>query len=84
MEQEIAEIKRRGFSVNRGEAVENALGVAVPIFDHTGRPVASIGNACAPEEFGEEYIARMAPVVIEIGSALSRALGYTTIGLRVG
>jgi DNA-binding IclR family transcriptional regulator len=84
MEQEIAEIKRRGFSVNRGEAVENALGIAVPIFDHTGRPVASIGNACAPEEFGEEYIARMAPVVIEIGSALSRALGYTTIGLRVG
>jgi DNA-binding IclR family transcriptional regulator len=84
MEAELAEIKRRGFSVNRGEAVENALGIAVPIFDHTGRPVASIGNACAPEEFGDEYVSHMAPMVLEIGSRLSGALGYTSIGLRVG
>ncbi len=84
LERELAEIKRQGYAVNRGEAEENALGIAVPVFDHTGRPVASIGNACSRDEFGDEYIARTAPIVQEIGATLSGALGYMAIGLRVG
>jgi DNA-binding IclR family transcriptional regulator len=84
MEQEIADIKRRGYALNRGEAVEDAMGIAVPIFDHTGRPVASVGNACGPDDLTEEYIATVAPKVMEIGAQMSGALGYTAVGLRVG
>ena len=84
MEREIAEIRRQGYAVNRGEYDESAVGLAVPVFDHTGKPVLSVGNTCAPEELTEAYIARVAPTVVEVGSALSAALGYTPIGLRVG
>jgi DNA-binding IclR family transcriptional regulator len=84
LEKEIADIKRQGYALNRGEAVIDALGIAVPIFDHTGRPVASVGNACGPDDLSEEYIAAVAPKVLDIGAQMSAALGYTTVGLRVG
>ena len=84
LEQEIADIRRQGYALNRGEAVEDALGIAAPVFDHTGRPVASVGNACGPNDLTEAYIASVAPKVIDIASQMSAALGYTTAGLRVG
>jgi DNA-binding IclR family transcriptional regulator len=84
LEKEIADIKRQGYALNRGEAVIDALGIAVPIFDHTGRPVASVGNACGPDDLSEDYIAAVAPKVLDIGAQMSAALGYTTVGLRVG
>ena len=81
---ELEDIRKRGYSINRGEYDESAVGVAAPVYDFTGKPIATLGNTCAPEELTDEYIARVAPMVIEVASTLSAALGYTPVGLKVG
>jgi DNA-binding IclR family transcriptional regulator len=81
---DIAETRARGYSINRGEYEEQAGGIAVPVYDHTGRPVAAVGNALPPSELNEEYFERVVPIVMEAGSAISHALGYSHIGLKVG
>jgi DNA-binding IclR family transcriptional regulator len=81
---ELAEIRRQGYALNRGELDEDLMGLAVPVFDHRGRPVLSIGSVCSPEEFGEGYVGRMAPTLKEAGMTLSAALGYIPVGLKVG
>jgi IclR family acetate operon transcriptional repressor len=84
MEDEIAGIKKRGYSINRGEYDETAVGLAAPVYDFTGKPIGTIGNTCAPDELTDEYITRVAPMVMEVASTLSAALGYTAAGLKVG
>jgi IclR family KDG regulon transcriptional repressor len=84
MEAEIEGIKKRGYSINRGEYDETAVGLAAPVYDFTGKPIGTLGNTCAPEELTDEYIARVAPMVIEVAATLSAALGHTPVGLKVG
>jgi DNA-binding IclR family transcriptional regulator len=84
MERELEGIHRRGYSINRGEYDEHAVGLAAPVYDYTDQPVCTVGNTCAPEELTDEYIARVGPIVIEVASLLSSALGHTPVGLKVG
>jgi IclR family acetate operon transcriptional repressor len=84
MEAEVAGIKKRGYSINRGEYDETAGGLAAPVYDFTGKPIGSLGNNCAPEELTDEYIARVGPIVVEVSATLSAALGHTPVGLKVG
>jgi DNA-binding IclR family transcriptional regulator len=75
-EKEFAEIREQGFAVNRGEFIEDTLGVAVPIFDQSGIVVASIGNSVSRAEFNERYIDRTSSVLQAVASTLSSALGF--------
>ena len=84
MERELQDIRRRGYSINRGEFDEGAVGLAAPVYDFTGGPVGTVGNTCAPEELVDDYIARVGPIVMEVASLLSSALGHTPVGLKVG
>ena len=84
MQDEIERIRKRGYSINRGEYDETAVGLAAPVYDFTGKPIATLGNTCLPEELTDEYIARVAPMVIEVAATLSSALGHTPVGLKVG
>jgi IclR family transcriptional regulator, KDG regulon repressor len=84
MAKELEEIRRRGYSINRGEYDESAVGVAAPVYDFTGKPVATVGNTCEQDELTDEYIARVGPIVVEVGTTISVALGHTPAGLKVG
>jgi DNA-binding IclR family transcriptional regulator len=84
MESELEDIRRRGYSINRGEYDESAGGLAAPVYDFTGKPVMTVGSTCPPDELDDEYIARVSPLVIEVATTLSAALGHTPVGLKVG
>ena len=81
---ELDDTRRRGYAINRGEYEEQAVGVAVPVFNHAAEPVASVGSTCAAADFGDEYIARVSPILVEFGTTLSAALGYARFGPKVG
>ncbi|HLF72535.1 MAG TPA: IclR family transcriptional regulator [Dehalococcoidia bacterium] len=83
-ETELAEIRQQGYALNRGELEDQVMGIAVPVFDHTGKPVLSIGSVCPEEEFGEAYVGRMAPALKEAAMTLSATLGYIPAALKVG
>lgn len=76
LRREIAEVRERGFALNRGGRDARSSGVAAPVFDFSGQFVASIYATCATEYFTDERIARLAPAVVECASQVSIALGH--------
>lgn len=74
--EDLAETRRRGFSINRGEWRDAVGGVASPVFDAHGVPVASLGISGPLERLSLSTLRGHAPVVIDTARALSRALGY--------
>lgn len=71
---DLTEIRDAGFSVNRGERIPGVCGVAAPVLDQDGQPVAAVavqGPAVRVTEDRFSALGRtMRKVAAEIGSAL--------------
>lgn len=72
---ELAETRRRGFSVNKGEWRDTVGGAAAPIFDARNRPIASIGITAPLERMTLPDLLGHGPLVIRTAQDLSRRLG---------
>lgn len=68
-------VRRQGFAVNHGEYREDLSGVAAPVFDHTGRVIASLGISFPTSRSSASLIAVLAPMVAKGASELSMSLG---------
>ena len=71
--EDLAATRRRGYSVDRHEAVVGVCCVGAPIRDHTGRPVASVSLSTIGELFEPK---RTGPLVSEAAVEISRAMGW--------
>ncbi len=72
--EELATVRRQGYAINRGEYYENGhLAVAVPVFDHSGSPVASL---CFYGMTEEEHMRQLIPPLVELGETVSSSLGF--------
>jgi len=68
-------VRRDGYAVNHGSYREGVGGVAAPIRDHTGSPVASVG-VCLPEQrFGADRFDALRDATVDAAVAISAALG---------
>jgi IclR family transcriptional regulator, KDG regulon repressor len=76
LREELAEIRRQGFAINRGEWQLEACGIAAPVLDHTGHAVAAIGVACPALRFSPAWVERVAPPALDHARDISAALGY--------
>jgi IclR family acetate operon transcriptional repressor len=72
---ELAEIRRRGYAVNRRESEPGVISVAAPIRDATGKTIAAISVA-GPAERLEPHEFPIAQVTVEVAAAVSRRMGY--------
>jgi IclR family transcriptional regulator, acetate operon repressor len=80
LEAELAEVRRRGYALSRGEVFRGALAIAAPVFDHAGVVIGSVAL------FGPE--ARLPPAeaeaagkrLIRTAGSLSRQLGFMPPG----
>ena len=72
---ELAESRRRGWAVNRGESEASVMSVAAPIRDLSGRAVAAISVAGPVERLGQNEL-RYAHATVEVAAIISRRLGY--------
>jgi DNA-binding IclR family transcriptional regulator len=72
---ELAEVKARGYALDRGEESETFACVASPVFDHRGHPVAAIWISGPSDRVRPAVFGRMGEMVKRHADQLSRALG---------
>ncbi|WP_160355340.1 IclR family transcriptional regulator [Bordetella sp. 02P26C-1] len=77
LQQELAEVARVGYAINRGEWRDGIGGVAVPIFSGLERPVAALGISGPLDRLTSVKMAECVPLLLEAAEAISRQLGYT-------
>jgi IclR family transcriptional regulator, KDG regulon repressor len=70
---ELAQIRRRGYAVNRSEWQQGVDGVAAPIFAHD-TVVGSIGLSGPADRFGSAAMKRFVPMVREAAATISSEL----------
>lgn len=69
----LAEVRRAGFAVTRDELSQGAAGLAAPVIDGSGSPVASVGVVAPADRFpaAEELAGPVSAAAAEISRALS-------------
>jgi IclR family acetate operon transcriptional repressor len=75
LEEELEEIRLRGWAASYGERQEGAGSVAAPILDHQGVPVASM-SVCGPVERFRPLVLEVCQPLVERAGWLSEQLGY--------
>lgn len=77
MEAELHHIRERGFALNIGEWSDSVHGVAAPIFNHDGKPIAALSVSGPAHRLEIPKMEAMGPLVAETTMQISRELGYT-------
>jgi IclR family acetate operon transcriptional repressor len=75
MKTELAEIRRRGYAVDREESLPGAFCVAVPILDAAGAPLAALSISGPTTRFHESHLAAASSALLEVAAAIRLALG---------
>jgi len=75
--QELAEVARLGYAVNRGEWRDGIGGVASPIFSGLQRPVAALGISGPLDRLTPAKMTQYVPLILDAAAAISRQLGYS-------
>jgi DNA-binding IclR family transcriptional regulator len=76
LESELAETRRRGYSVDNAEHEEHLRCVGVPIRDHTGAVFAAISVSGPAQRITRKAVPEIAQKVVATASAISGRLGY--------
>jgi IclR family transcriptional regulator, KDG regulon repressor len=75
---ELVQARAAGYARNVAELREGHCGIAFPIFDFTGAPVAAVSAACTLEEWNTGFEERVAAPLRELARAISRYMGFET------
>jgi DNA-binding IclR family transcriptional regulator len=73
---ELAQIRRRGFAVNRGEWEDGVGAIAAPVFDASGEAVASIGIILPVIRLTPAKVTQMSDLTVAAAAEVSRRLGH--------
>ena len=76
LERELALIRKRGYSVDREEAIEGACCIAAPVRDHAGAVVAAISASMMATRFYRWNEAHLASLIKSAAGKFSASLGY--------
>ena len=83
LRQELHAIRARGYATSFEETDNGAMGIAAPVFDHTGQTVAGIGLIAPIARVPEVRIPEVAEPVLQASFELSRRLGAPARQLNV-
>ncbi len=75
LREDLAAIRKRGYSQSFGERQPGAASIAAPIFDHLGSPVAVI-SLCGPAERFKTELDTCIPLLTSAAQRISARLGY--------
>jgi DNA-binding IclR family transcriptional regulator len=74
--EQLKRIRELGYAVNTGEYMRGHIGVAVPVYDYTGKVVAAIGCSGFEADFENgDPLSQLAPMR-ELAQSISVLLGY--------
>jgi DNA-binding IclR family transcriptional regulator len=74
---DLAETRRRGFSLDDEENETGGRCVAAPVFDHTGAAVAAVSISAPTQRFPSEQVPAYGQLIRATALAISRELGYS-------
>lgn len=77
LKQELADISRIGYAINRGEWRAGIGGIAAPVFNGLDQVVAALGISGPLERLTNQKMTEYAPVVQQIARQLSAHMGYS-------
>ena len=81
LKENLALVRRRGFSDSNGEMIPELRAVAAPIRQNDGQVVATVNISVPSHRVSyEKLIQELGPKVVEAGQQISRALGYMKRG----
>ena len=72
---ELAQIRKDGFAINRGERVSGVCGVAAPVFNSRGTVAASIGISGPVARLNHRTLRNFGPLLRDVARRLSHDLG---------
>ncbi len=72
---ELAAIRKRGYATSFEETDRGAMGIACPVYDHHGQPIAGIGIAAPLSRIPPERVPEVAGLVLDASRQLSARLG---------
>jgi DNA-binding IclR family transcriptional regulator len=72
----VAQVRSRGYAVDRSEYVHGVCGVAAPIMDWQGNVVGAIAISGPADRFGSSRISGLGTLVKKAGADISANLGY--------
>ena len=75
LREELKKIRENGYATSFEETDRGAMGIAAPVYDHTGRPVAGIGIAAPISRIPREQVPDFASKVVDTAKKLSRHMG---------
>ncbi len=76
---ELAEVRRLGYALDRGEELETLHCVAAPILDHRGHPVAGIWITGPASRLRSEDFERLGQLVKDHAMLISERFGYSLL-----
>lgn len=82
MRDELRAIRERGYATSFEETDPGAMGIAAPIFDHTGLTIAGIGIAAPISRIQYDAVPRIAPLIVDAGRQLSQQMGAPGVYLK--
>ncbi|NLG97014.1 MAG: IclR family transcriptional regulator [Chloroflexi bacterium] len=78
LRRELKKVRERGCAVSYGEWIEDAAGVAAPIFDHNGRVIAALSISGPTSRFRKETVLDYCEEVKRVAAQISASLGYSS------
>lgn len=76
LERDAHEIQQSGYAISREDVTLHACAIGVPVWNYTGRVVASISISGIIQRFSTERLPFLIKTVVDAGHELSRRLGY--------
>ena len=76
---DLAQIRKNGFAINRGERMAGVCGVAAPVVNSAGAANAAIGISGPAERLTYRVLRSYGPLVRDIAKRLSHDLGGTPV-----
>ncbi len=74
---ELGTIRTQGYALNLEEMAPGIRGIAMPLFNHVGYPVAAVNIALTRQLSADEIIAELHPPLAEATAEISASLGYS-------
>lgn len=78
---DLAEIRVRGYAINRGEINVDIYAVGAPILDREGHACAAVSIVGYRTRFSEQRIAELIPTLLRSTETISHQLGYASHGV---
>ena len=75
----LEEVRRQGYCIEKGEAVEGTIGISAPIRDHTRKVIAALGISLTGDDEVESQLQYLSNAVRKCCDEISSNLGYLKI-----